>query len=335
MKVLITGVDGFIGSNLARALIRRDVSVRGLVLPDIGLQNIQGMDVEVVEGDITRPETLKDAVKGVDIVFHLAALASDWGPSGLFMKVNTGGTENMLKASVGCGVRRFVHMSSLAIHRFSGHYYVNEDTKKDCKKIFPYGVSKIRAEEIVEGYYKEGRIETTIIRPGLFPFGPNDMTSFYHLAVAMEQGIYGYVNRGNSRLCTAYVENLTDGMILASTHEKAIGQTYIIADGIEITWRELTEKFCRALGCPYPRISVPFELIYPVAWTWEGLYRLLGVKKPPILTRYRVSVPSRDFYFDIKKARDELGYEPGISLDEGIERTVRWYKKKMVDGWDG
>ncbi|UCD84767.1 MAG: NAD-dependent epimerase/dehydratase family protein [Deltaproteobacteria bacterium] len=326
MNALVTGANGFIGSNLSSRLLEKGHSVRALILPGTDESTLNDMDVQKVYGDITDPSTLPQALKGINVVFHLAAIASDWGPRKLFLKVNAEGSRNMAEISLEYGVSRFVQMSSLAIHSFRGISDGDENTPRDCFK-FHYSLSKIKAEDYVLALYRDKGLPITIIRPGVFPFGPNDMTSFYHLAQAMEKDQYGYINGGRAALCVSYVENLADGMILAATHPKGVGETYVISDDIKTTWRELSEKFCDELGCPYPRLNVPFPLIYPFVALWDGVYQTLGTKNPPTLTRYRVSLVARDFYFSNRKAKEELGYQVGVSLEEGIRRTVAWYLK--------
>lgn len=333
MNALVTGANGFIGSNLSQMLLEKGHRVRTLILPGTDESTLKDMDVQKVYGDITQPSTLPQALKGIDVVFHLAALASDWGPKELFIKVNAEGSRNMAEMSLKCGVGRFVQMSSLAIHSFRGISDGEENTPRDCFK-FPYAISKIKAEDYVLALYRDKGLPVTIIRPGVFPFGPNDMTSFYHVARAMEKGQYGYINGGKATLCLSYVENLVEGMILAASHPKGVGKTYVISDDIKITWRELSEKFCDELGCPHPRLSVPFALIYPFVALWDGLYRILQTKNPPTLTRYRVSLVARDFYFSSRKAKEELGYQVRVPLEEGIRRTVAWYRRAKKERGD-
>lgn len=333
MNALVTGANGFIGSNLSSRLLEKGHRVRALILPGTDESTLKDMDIQKVYGDITDPSTLPPALKGIDVVFHLAAIARDWGPPKLFLKVNAEGSRNMAEISLKCGVSRFVQMSSLAIHSFRGISDGDEDTPRDCFK-FPYSLSKIKAEDYVLALFRDKGLPVTIIRPGVFPFGPNDMTSFYHLARAMEKGQYGYINGGRAMLCVSYVENLAEGMILAATHPKGAGETYVISDDIKITWRELSERFSEELGCPPPRLSIPFPLIYPSVALWEGIYRILRTKNPPPLTRYRVSLVARDCYFSSRKAKEELGYQAKVTLNEGIKRTVAWYRRAKKERGD-
>jgi len=326
-SALVTGANGFIGSNLVRLLAEKNWEVRSLVLPGTALAVLEGLPTKILFGDILEPSSLEAAVRGVEVVFHLAALARDWGPREPFMKVNVGGTRNVVEAAAAGGVRRVVLMSSLAVHDYRGHRGAGEDTPLDCPADFHYGRSKIACEALLREAHEKGRIEGVVVRPGVFPFGPNDTTSFAKLAPALEKGIFAFVNDGEARLSTAYVENLCHGLVLAATYGRAAGKTYVIADDVEITWRELFTLFCRELGVKPPRLSVPYPVADAAAAATERLWSVIHPDEEPPLTRYRARVMARDLHFVSRKAKLELGYAPPVDLEEGIRRTVAWYRR--------
>ncbi len=326
MKALVTGANGFIGSNLVKILLERGWQVRSMVLEGTPLDFIEGLDTEIVYADITKPETLPHAVDDIDVVFHLAAIASDWGPRELFMKVNAEGTYNMLEASARARVNRFVQMSSVAVHAYRGHTHSDETAPRDCPEHIYYGRSKILAEDYVMDFHRQGKIEGVIIRPGLFPFGPNDTTSFYRLAQALEKGAFSYVNGGKAKVSTAYVENLVHGLELAARHKKAPGEVFIIADGWELTWRQLMEKFCEELGVKKPWLSLPYPVADLAAKILENIWKTFKIKGEPPVTRYRASLMKSDLYFVPDKAKRVLGYKPIVNFDTAVGKTVDWYK---------
>lgn len=142
----------------------------------------------------------------------------------------------------------------------------------------------------------------------------------------LEQGgTYGAINKGRARVCYSYVENLVEGLLLVGEHEKAAGETYIIADGTT-TWHEFNDALARALEVEAPAASIPYWAAYPIALILELSYRLFGKKNPPPLTRYRIAVQARDLAFVAEKVEQELGYRPKVSLQEGLRRTVAWYR---------
>lgn len=322
-RALVTGANGFIGSNLANVLSGRGLDVRCFILAGTD-ENALPAGAEVARGDITNPASLEGVMDGVDVVFHLAAAVRDWGPAPLFMRVNVEGTRNVLEEAKRARVKRFVLVSSLAIHRFRNIDNGDEDLAADNTAL-PYAHSKILAEDLCRKAHEGGGIETTIVRPGLFPFGPNDMTSFYPLAVNI--GRMSHVRGGRALLCTAYVENLVDGIALCGLHPAAAGRTYVIADGARITWKDLMDGICDALGARRPRLSIPYPVAISAAAALEGVYRLFRLKGEPLITRYRVNLVSHDFYFGIDRARRELGYEPQVGIEEALRRTVDWFRR--------
>jgi nucleoside-diphosphate-sugar epimerase len=138
-----------------------------------------------------------------------------------------------------------------------------------------------------------------------------------------------YIKGGKKLGAFTYVENLVDGIILAGIRKEAIGQVYIITDGIKLTWRDYFDKLTLALNVPKPWISVHPGLANIFAMLSEFLYRLFRIQTRPLVTRYVVEHLRNDFHFSIEKARKELGYEPKIDIDEAIDRTAKWYKKTV------
>jgi len=321
MKVLVTGASGFIGSALCEELGRQGHNIRGFDLspPPDDL----AVPVEFVQGDVTDPASCEGAVQGCDAICHLAARVGDWGPRSSYFAVNVGGTEALLGAARAAGVGRFVLVSSLAVHHYSGHTQGDEDTPRDST-INAYALSKIAAEDLLRE--QAGPMEWVIVRPGVFPFGPRDLTSFVHMAAVAERGGLGTIGGGKAVVTTAYVENLARGLRLAVEHPDAANQTFVMGDPEPVSWRELFHKLAAALDAPPPRLGLPKGLAYPVAAAMEFTYRTLGIRSAPLLTRYRVLLAARDCHFTSRKATELLGYQPTVGFDEGLARTVAWYR---------
>jgi nucleoside-diphosphate-sugar epimerase len=325
--VLVTGANGFIGSALCRALQQAGCEVRGLILRGTDAGVLERMGVQYTAADICDPATLGEPLSGIRTVFHLAALARDWGPWKLFMRINADGARNVLEAAADAGVTRFVHMSTLAVHSFSGHVDADESTPA-TNRINGYCAAKIVAEEHVKEFQSAGRLETTIIRPGAFIHGPGDTTVFIHLVPYLEQGKLMLINRGRQLTCYSYVENLVGGMVLAASHPKAVGETFILTDDIKITIGELMEAVCTALDLPAKFGSSPAWLARSVGWILEMLWKLARRPEAPPAHRYRANFAARDFHFSCAKAKKVLGYSPAIPLQEGLDRAVKWYRTR-------
>jgi nucleoside-diphosphate-sugar epimerase len=321
---LVTGVNGFIGSHVAERLLSLGWKVRGIVRPASDLSFIAGMDLQLFEGDVTDGKTLAEPMRGVELVVHLAGLASDWGPYGVFYRVNVEGTRNTARAASEAGACRFVHIGTTAIQGFGGFKDL-EESAPAARTPFAYCETKKIAEAWLFEFASATRMEVTSIRPGNV-FGPRDHTFIEKYLDAMAAGKAGYVGGGRTLTCPTYVENLVDGIMSACSAPGAPGEAFFITDGLDITWREFTEAFAAELGFRAPRLSIPFPAAYAAGAAWEGFYRLIGSTTAPLLTRYRASNGGRDYHFSIDKARRLLGWEPAVGFSEAVRRTVEWYR---------
>lgn len=326
---LITGVNGFIGSHLTRRVLKEGRKVRGLVRKTANLDYIKGLDIEMVCGDVSLPETLEKAMQGVDIVIHAAGLAKDWGNYDDFYKTNFQGICNVALAAEKAGVKRLVYISTAAVHGF-GYRDIDENYPLG-KNLNDYGKTKKMAEEWLSRFVRTAKMEVVILRPGNV-YGPDDHTYIDKYLDAIYTGKFSYVNKGRSLTCPVYIDNLVDGVWLACHVGAAVGETFFITDGLEITWKEFTDKLAEALGVKKPRFSIPYGFGYAVAVLAEAIYRLLRKKNGPVITRYRVGNGGLDYHFSIAKVQRLLNYRPRVDLDEAIKRTTEWYLKTFVNG---
>lgn len=324
MRALVTGAHGFIGSHLVDRLLAEGVQVRALVSPWGELENLAGVlgRLELVRADITEPESLRGTCDGVDVVYHAAARVADYGPAEPFFKVNVGGTENLLREAERSRTKRLVLVSSVAVHRYSGFRDADPRTRPQDENINTYARSKIAAEDTLNLTH----LETVIVRPGLWPFGPRD-PNFARVAKALARGGLPLIDGGRAVINTAYCENLVEGLWLAGTVPQAAGKTYLIADEGKPSWNELFTELAGLLGAPRPRFSLPGWLCEAAGRTLEGGYSLLAPKLEPPLTRYRGALMRRDIHFSLRAAQTELGYAPRVSWQEGLARTVAGLKR--------
>lgn len=323
MRTLVTGAHGFIGSHLTRGLLEAGHEVRAMVTPWGDTRPISDLDdqpgFQLVRADITQPDTLAGTLKGIDVVFHAAARVADWGPWEAFYRTNVQGTENLLWQSERHGVRRFVFVSSIAVHPYTGFRHADTRSLPRNSTINAYAQSKVLADERVMAAQ---RLEPVIVRPGTWPFGPGN-TELERAVDALRRGILPLVDGGRAVISTAYIENLVQGLILAGTVPEAAGRTYLIADEGMPSWREIFETLAALLQVNPPRLIVPGALVEPVGTALEQMYARLAPRKQPPLTRYGGRLMRQDLHFSIEAARQELGYEPCVSWQEGLRRTVQ------------
>lgn len=320
---LISGVNGFIGSHIGDRLVKGGHVVRGLVRQTSNLAYIKGLNLELCYGDVENRDSLDRAMKGVEIVIHAAAVVSDWGPADRMFAVNLGGTENIARSAQAHHVKRFVHVSSAAVHGFQGFRY-GDESFPIRKSIFSYCESKRAAEAYLWGFAKSTDMEITVIRPGNV-FGPRDHIFTQKYLNALRSGKIAYVDRGRHWTCPTYVENLVDGIAGACFERLASGEAFIITDGLEIDWKTFTDRFADELGVKRPRMSIPYCCAYSVASIVEMTSTLLSISRPPLVTRYRISNAGRDYHFSIEKANRLLGYKPTVEFNEAVRSTVRWF----------
>lgn len=320
---LISGVNGFIGSHIGDRLVQGGHVVRGLVRKTSDVTYIKGLDLELCYGDVEDRDSLDLAMKGVEIVIHAAALVSDWSPAERMFALNLGGTENIARSAQAHHVKRFVHISSAAVHGFRGFRYGDELFAMP-KSIFPYCESKRAAEAWLWCLAKSTDMQITVIRPGNV-FGPRDHIFTQNYLHALRRGKFAYVDRGRHWTCPTYVENLVDAIVGACFEPLANGEAFIITDGLKIDWKTLTDRFADELGVERTRMSIPYYCAYSVGFMAEMTYKLLSISRPPAVTRYRVCNAGRDYHFSIEKVNRLLGYRPAVEFGEAVRRTVRWF----------
>ncbi len=326
-KVLVTGANGFIGSNLCRRLLADGYEVHALVRKSSDLQFVESLPLQIFYGDITHPETLNPAMEGVQKVFHVAGLAADWGPFSLFEKINFRGTQNVAKAAEKAGVKRFVYVSTVAFHGF-GKQNVTEDDPP-ANNLIPYAQTKLMAEQWLWDFAKSTSIEITVLRPGNV-YGINDRTFLFKYIDALLQGKFAEINYGRSKTCPVYVENLVNIMMLLATEQKAVGNAYLATDGLDICWHQFNSALAKTLGMELPKTSIPYPVAMGAAKVYYGLHKMLRLKPEPFLTPYRINNGGKDYHFSIQKLKDHFGYSPAIGLEEGLKRTVESYRKQNL-----
>ncbi len=324
MKVLVTGANGFIGSNLCKSLIQSGLSVVGLVRNSSDLTFLKNLShLKIVKGDITARQSLAAAMNEVTVVFHVAGLASDWGSWSIFRKVNVEGVRNIMESALQCAVQRVVHISSVSVYGFPGGTDIDEQSHLVPRPKDTYITTKTEGEKLALNYNSREMAVTAIRPAGVY--GPNDRTTTLQLVPAFLSRQFGYVNGGRHIMAPVYIDNLVQIIKLAAESDKAPGQVYNAADDGRTTWKEYVEWMCEDLGCKKPWLSVPHWIAWPLAIALERTAKFFNKKESPMINTYRVRAVMQDNHYSTEKAVRELGYRPEVSTREGIRRTIRWY----------
>ena len=332
-RVLVTGGRGFLGSHLVARLAREGHQVRIFARPhtEPGRRAPDGTLVpganghETVWGDIRDPAAVDRAVRGVETVIHLV---SNFRRSGSDRTeahaINVGGTEHVLQAALRHGVRRLLHCSTVGVHGDVRAIPADEETPVNPGD--RYQETKLIAEQRVRECARGSRLAATVIRP-IPMFGPGDRRML-KLFRAIDRGWFVMVGSGKPLFQLAYVDDVVEGFLLCLRTERSVGEVVIVGGEEYVPLNDLVRMIAEALGARRPRLRVPLA---PVAWLTrpcEAVCAPLGIDPP--LHRRRLSFFENNRAFRIDKAKRILGYRPQVSLRDGIERTIAWYR---THGW--
>jgi nucleoside-diphosphate-sugar epimerase len=325
LKALVTGASGFTGSHLCRYLLQRRYQIRGLVRRSSSLARLQHLPIELACGDLGDDSPLDTAVQGVDVVYHIAALFRAEGiPRKTYWDVNVGGTMKLLEAARRAGVRRFIHCSTVGVQ--------GSITKPPAREADPYAPgdyyqkSKRDGELAALAFSEKHGLPLTVVRPAGI-YGPGD-TRFLKLFRMINSGRFHMIGSGKVYYHFTYIDDLVRGIALAGDSDQAIGEIFTVAGSDYVTLSELAEIVATALGKspPHQILRIPVWPIWLAGAICEFACRPLGIHPP--LYRRRVDFFIKNRAFDISKARRILGYEPHVSLAEGMNRTAQWYLRQ-------
>lgn len=327
MKVLVTGAAGFLGGHLVDMLLERGDEVRAMVRPIENSSRLHKLaGVEVVSGDLTKPESLKRAVQGVQRVYNVAAKTGPWGLEDVYRAINVRGLVDLIQAAMDAGVQRIVHTSSITVY---GHHLdgiVTEDYPFHAEDN-PYSRTKIAGEKLIANLIKDRSAPVVIVRPAWI-YGPRDTASFGRF-VALVESCKGFlIGSGKNIVPVVYVRDVAQGLIKAGeAGDEVIGRAYTIGDDRRVTQAEYLNTIADCLRVPHISRRIPYFPLYVAGRTAELLWQALGRRKaaPPPVTTYGVTLLGGDQQFSIEKARRELGYAPEFDLKRGVAEGVKWY----------
>jgi dihydroflavonol-4-reductase len=321
--VFITGATGFVGSAVARELLREGFLLRVLVRHKSSRANLTNLEVDVVEGDMRDKDIVFSAAHGSRYVIHLAADYRLWAPPGEdIMRANVEGTRVVMEAAQAAGAERIVYTSSVATLRLREDGAPADETiplgEQDANGA--YKRSKIAAERLVEQMIGKG-LPAIIVNPST-PVGPRDLrpTPTGRMIIEAASGrMPVYVNTG---LNLVHVDSVASGHVAALRHGR-IGERYILG-GENMTLAELLGTIARLMGRSPPRVCLPRWPIYPAAFAAEAL--ALVTKREPFITLDGLRMAKHRMFFTSAKAERELGYK-AKPAEEGIRDAIGWFRQ--------
>lgn len=323
MKALVTGGTGFIGSHLIEALLQRGVEVRCLLRKTSDLKWLKGLPIERVLGDCRNKGSLREAVRGVDQVFHLAGVTKAVEEKTYF-EVNGHGTDNLIHACLehSSTPPRFIYLSSQAAAgpcRNGGRKCESDR----CEPVSAYGQSKRMGEELAMEH--AGELPLLILRPSAV-YGPRDR-DIYAFFKLLSRRINLRLSGQDQHISLCYVQDVVQAMLLAAGVQEPREQIFFLSDGHDYRMEDIGDVFATTMGIRAFSVPVPVWAISGVASCSHFLSKFTG--KPPLLSKGKVEeMIQRNWVCDITKARTLLGFNPCVQLADGAKMTFDWYRKE-------
>ncbi|MBN2159656.1 MAG: NAD-dependent epimerase/dehydratase family protein [Spirochaetes bacterium] len=321
MRALVTGGGGFLGGAIVRQLIRRGDAVRSFSRGSY--PELDRLGVEHVQGDLADLDDICAAVKGCDVVFHVAAKAGPWGPYREYYQANVEGTRNVIAACKKTGVRRLVYTSSPSVV-FNGGDMEGVDESVSYGEHFEsaYPATKAIAEALVLEA-NDSAMATVALRPHLI-WGPGDNNLIPRLISKARAGRLRIVGTGENKVDVVFVDNAAKAHLQAADHLRpgspVAGKAYFISNGDPRPIAEVLDRIMEIYQLPpvTKKLKCPAAIAYAGGWVFEKLYNAIGLKSEPLVTRFLARELSTSHWFDISAARNDFGYHPEISFEEGL-----------------
>ncbi|MGE0759410.1 MAG: NAD-dependent epimerase/dehydratase family protein [Pirellulaceae bacterium] len=332
MRALVTGAGGFLGEYLVEQLVARGDSVRGMGRHDY--PRLRSLGVELVRGDIRDASVVSDACRGMDVVYHVAAVAGIWGPWEYFHGINTRGTAHVLAACRQHSVRRLVYTSSPSV-TFDG------EDQEDCDETAPYPNrwlchyphTKMLAERDVLAANDQDGLLTCSLRPHLI-WGPRDQHLIPRLLDRARQGRLMQVGDGTNWMDAVYVENAARAHVQAADRlepgSPVCGRAYFITNGEPVNCWEWIRQILARAGLPPLRRKISFRTAWRLGHFLELVWRAMRRQDEPRMTRFLAAQLAKSHYFNIRAARRDLEYTPLVTMAEGMERLAGWLDESPV-----
>lgn len=330
MRVLVTGGSSLIGRRLAEALVERGDEV--VVFQRSSADELDDR-VHQQLGDICDARSVGAAAEGAEVIVHLAAKVGVTGPRDEYVAVNVDGTQNALDAAHRHGVRRFVHVSSPSVaHAGSAIFGDGATAALTSHGAAWYPETKAIAERAALAADSDA-LGVVVVRPHLV-WGPGDTQLVGRIVERAASGRLALVGGGRALVDTTYIDNAVSAMIAAvdaiRPRRRCAGRAYVISNGEPRPVRELVAGICAAAGVDFAPRDVPLGVARRAGAVIEKIWPRLGRTDEPPLTRFLADQLGTAHWFDPRPARDDLGWTPDVSLDEGLVRLADWFGRSAA-----
>ncbi len=325
-KILVTGGGGFLGGAIVSRLVERGDRVSSFSRG--GYPELESMSVEQIRGDIADRDAVDRACNGMDMVFHVAAKPGVWGKYEDYYNANVTGTRNVIYACRKNGIPRLIHTSSPSVV-FDGSDMEGVDESAPYSSKYPahYPETKALAEQLAINASSD-TLHTIILRPHII-WGPGDNHLVPRIIARARQ--LRRIGDGKNLVDTVYVDNAADAHILAADkleqNSGLSGKVYFISQDEPVPLWDMVDAFLKAGGLPPLTRSISPEVAWVAGAVLEFIYKTFRIKTEPRMTRFVAEELATSHWFDISAAKNDLGYVPKISIEEGLERLGQWLEE--------
>jgi len=318
MKTLVTGATGFIGNHLVKSLLEKGRDIRCLVRKTSNKSSLENLGVELAYGDLLDKDSLKKAVKNINIIYHLGGEVYSSRVVDYY-KTNIQGTKNILEASLSSPIEKFIYFSSIAAAgpNYDKNKLINEDDP--CKPVTSYGMSKLEAEKAVKNFYEKYNLPVMIVRLPVV-YGPGqskDVTKIFKMVI---KGQFIFFGNGENIKSLCHIENLIYGSTLVEEYKDSKFEVFYIADGDPYTISYIVKTIAAKAGMELSCFYFP-SFLADIPWLFYITFIKFGISS---MLLYIPKSLSLNFGCDISKARKKLFYTPMVRFEKGIEDTLNW-----------
>jgi nucleoside-diphosphate-sugar epimerase len=329
MMALVTGGGGFLGGAIVRRLVARGDTVRSLARNRYPVLEVLG--VTQFQGDVADVGVVASAAAGCDVLFHVAAKAGIWGRYDDYHRANVTGTENILAACRKHDVHRLVYTSSPSVV-FDGRDMEGVDESVPYPSHYEAYYPKTKAiAECLILRANDDALATVALRPHLI-WGPGDTNLIPRILARARAGRLRRIGKASKRIDSVYIDNAAEAHILAADRlapgSPIAGKVYFISQGEPVPLWDLVNRILAAAGLPPVTRTVPVWAARLAGWALEGVWGLLGRQEEPPMTRFLACELATAHWFNLSAARRDLGYEPHISIEEGLRRLESSFKER-------
>lgn len=327
MRVCVTGATGFLGKYVVELLTEKGYKVTAFGRNAVKGAELENDNVTFIKGNLESLRDVLSAVRGCEYVVHAGALSSAWGKEKDFYNANVKGTEHILNACERYKIKRLVFISSPSIYtRSKDQHFIKENQVAWNSELNYYIQTKILAEKAIRDF-KTSTFEKVIIRPrGLFGIG--DTSIIPRLMRANKVIGIPVFNNGDNFVDITYVENAAHSIWLAMTVNGIDGAIYNITNDEPMAFKKILSIFLKEIGQKPRFLKLYYPVMSKIVGGIEWFYKIMKIKREPVFTRYTLMTLGFSQTLNIEKAKNELEYKPVYTIEEGIKKYAKWYRKQ-------